>query len=363
MTKESNAQLTMMWLAVDLPVKEEPNLFTACTLRIDENALVLETKAQEGLIVGLGLFVMCVALVIAPLILWHDPPFSMKKFAIMGTGGTWLIAFLAGTFLELCLIGTIGLAIYLLNFALLKSAPSPIICDRRAGKIYGSYKGKPVKLDWKQVKPILTQSVALAVGIQRYYHLVFFQPETPETWSSTGKHRGNAIIVSPGLPWGWGTCHAVYEFIRRYMEEPPEQAPERLPPVTVAPKEERWVTRVLDHGVYDEWTEPEGRMERLRERDGRPEITPGETIQATLMAPALVMNLLQVHARRVVQLPAAWWPKPATGPNPYATVETKPGDVELRRKAAKAVRNWLIGCVGIGCAWWTWVAVEAIIHL
>lgn len=362
---ESSMLLTMMWEEVDRPVKEAPSLYLEQPLRIDGNALILETHAQEGLILGLGLFVMCLAMIGMPAMLWGARNQFFNTEILAGMGGGEMVFFLATiVFLTVAaLSAAFGFAPYLLYRGLIQPAPSPIICDRRAGKIYGSHKGKPVELDWKLVKPILTQSVLWAGGIQRYYNLVFFQPETPETWSGKGKHRGKGIIISAGQPWGWKACQSIAEFIRLYMEEPPESAAERLPAVESAIQEERWVTRQLDHGPYNELTESVGRMDRLRERDGRPELTMGKSILATLMAPALAMNLLQVHARRIVQLPAAWWPKPATGPNPYATIEMKPGDIELRRKAAKAVRNWLIGCVGIGCTWWTWVAVEAIIHL
>ena len=40
-----------------------------------------------------------------------------------------------------------------------------------------------------------------------------------------------------------------------------------------------------------------------------------------------------------------------------------PGDVELRRTAAKRVMVLLLTCISIGCAWWGWVFVVAIRNL
>jgi hypothetical protein len=360
MSGESNMLLTKLWREVEQPIKETPSLYATGVLRIDENALVLETHAQEGGILGLGLFAMCIGLLSMPVMFWslRNRFYNPDVLAEMGLGFVVVVIFLT-----LALVAFCCLSIYLLHLLLILPAPSPVICDRRAGKIYGSHKGKPVELDWRQVKPVLTQSILWAGGVQRYYNLVFFQPEAPETWSGTGNHRGKGVIVSAGQPWGWQVCAAIAEFIRRYMEESPEEAVAQLPAVEPAIREEGWVTRWLNHGPYNELTEAAGRMDRLRRREGWPELSMGISLLVTLVAPAFLMNLLQVHARRIVQLPAAWWPKPATGPNPYATIESKPGDIELRRKAAKSVRNWLIICVGTGSALWAWVFAVAIRHL
>ena len=361
----SNMLLTKLWSEIEKPIKESPSLYTLNVLRLDENALVLETHAQEGGMIGLGLFVMCLAIAFIPAMFWvsRDDFLNTKVIGAMH-GGEWFLYWVILIFETVTgLAAAFGLAPYLLYRGLIQSAPSPIICDRRAGKIYGSHKGKPVELDWKQVKLVLTQGILLAGGVQRFYNLVFFQPEKPETWSGKGNHRGTGIVVTAGQPWGWQLCGAIAEFIRCYMEEPPKDAAARLPAVAPGPKEAGWVTRWLDRGPYNEFTEVDGRMERLRERNGWPELGIWRLLFLTAQAPAFGINLLQVHVRRVVQLPAAWWPKLAEGPNPYNVVEARPGDVELRRTAAKRVMVLLLSCISIGCACWAWVFVVAIRNL
>jgi hypothetical protein len=364
MTTQSNMLLTMMWEEVDRPIKEAPSMSLAKVRRIDANVLVIETGAQEGLMVGLGMFVMCLIMVAFPAMLWNGgrgPFFSSAELAHMH-GGEWLLAILLDTLFPILMVaGAFGLAPYLLFLLMIQRAPSPIVCDRRAGKIYGSHKGKPLVLEWKKIKPILTQGLLLASGVQRFYNLVFFQPETPETWAGKGKHRGNGIIIAAGQAWGWGACQAMAEFIRRYMEEPPEDAAEHLPAVEVMnPHEEVWVTKLLDRGPYTEMYEPEGHMDRLRRSAGWPEISFGKSLFLIGAAPAAVMNLLQVYARRTVQLPADWWPAPATSENPYATITSQAEDLALRRKAAKIVAIWLGVCVGIGVSLWAAVFTIAI---
>ena len=322
MSGKSNMLLTKLWSEVERPIKETPSLYTLGVLRIDESALVLETHAQESGIVGLGLFAMCLSMVGMPAMLWGGRRFLFGGIDFARMGGEDLLGLLIDVFLATGMLSlAFGLAPYLLYRLLIQSAPSPIICDRRMGKIYGSHKGKPVELDWKQIKLVLTQGILLAGGVQRFYNLVFFQPEKPETWSGKGNHRGTGIVVTAGQPWGWQLCGAIAEFIRCYMEEPPKDAAARLPAVAPGPKEAGWVTRWLDRGPYNEFTEVDGRMERLRERNGRPELGIWKSLFLTAQAPAFGINLLQVHVRRVVQLPAAWWPKLAEGPNPYNVVE------------------------------------------
>ena len=87
------------------------------------------------------------------------------------------------------------------------------------------------------------------------------------------------------------------EYLRRHVEEAPAHTAQRLPAVGVTRQEALSVERLLDHGSYDQiMSECAGRMQRLRERDGRSEFSLWWSVVAVLfIAPGLRMNLLHVY--------------------------------------------------------------------
>ena len=350
MSKTPRMLLTTLWQEVGQPVKEEPSAQVASVLRMDAEALILETNAQNSIFLGLGLFVMlCVGIplsIFMGLDIWNDlgksAPSGISQFEYLAVNSVFFV-------LMVIMLGT---AAWLVWLGLVLPAPSPIIFNRKTGKVYGSHRGRALELDWQRVRPVLTKGKLFINGAQTFYNLVLFQPESTEHWFKSRSKRGVGLIVTAGHAWGWGTCHQLWEFIRRYMDEDPKQAAKRLPLVEIAPPSTGWVGKVLDQGPYHDATEDGKRMQRLRDRNGKPELNAVNTSYVTFMGPGSLMSVFQAFARRAVKLPTEWWPTAASGPNPYQTTPPKAEDQALRLKAAKIVAPWLVATVGGGCALW-----------
>jgi len=345
--------LTTLWQEVGQPVKEEPSAQVASVLRMDSEALILETNAQSGIFLGLGIFVMFLVVTFFPIMMGEFLPrlFDVTE-AKRISGRDWWIGMAMDWFIVMFGVVLMYLALWIVNLGLIQPAPSPIIFNRKTGKVYGSHRGRALELDWQRVRPVLTKGKLFINGAQTFYNLVLFQPESTEHWFKSRSKRGVGLIVTAGHAWGWGTCHQLWEFIRRYMDEDPKQAAKRLPLVEIAPPSTGWVGKVLDQGPYHDATEDGKRMQRLRDRNGKPELNAVNTSYVTFMGPGSLMSVFQAFARRAVKLPTEWWPTPASGPNPYQTTPPKAEDQALRLKAAKIVAPWLVATVGGGCALW-----------
>lgn len=347
--KGPRMRLDLMWQEVGQPVKEEPSAEVASVLRMDSEALVLDTKPQSGMFIGvMVLGVLAGATMLLYLLVngrWGSMVYETENTTFAIIDGV-LTAFM---------LGLLGVSAWILRAAFLVPAPSSLIFNRRTRKVYGSHHGRPLELDWDRVRPVLTKGKMYLNGAQTFYNLVLFQPDTAHDWFNSRIKRGHGLIVTAGHPWGWGTCHQLFEFIRRYMDEDPKQAAKRLPAVEIASAIEGWISKVLDEGPYYDLTEGGNRMQRLRERNGRPEFRWGSSLAMVLVGPAALISVLMV-SRRKVQLPQSWWPQATREPSPYPVQQLRPEDVALRRKAAPLVALWLLATVGSGCAFWGWLA-------
>ena len=350
MSKAPRMLLTTMWQEVGQPVKEESSAQVASVLRMDSEALILETNAQGTIFMGLGMFVMFIIVPAMCSIFIPEILDEIAKPAPSGISQTEMYIVNGVSLLMFSVL--IYLSIWMSWLGLIRPAPSPIIFNRKTGKVYGSHRGRALEMDWKQVRPVLTQGVLIAAGAQRFYNLVLFQPESTHDWFHARSKRGIGLIVTAGHAWGWGTCHQLWEFIRRYMDEDPRQAAKRLPAVEITPHSASWISKVLDRGPYYDATPDGDRMQRLRERNGKPEINAINTLYVAFMGPGSLFSLFQAWGRRTVKLPDAWWPQPAKGDNPYQTKPATPEDLLLRKKAARIVAPWLLVTVGGGCLFW-----------
>lgn len=350
--KGPRMRLDLLWQEVGQPVKEEPCAEVASVLRMDGEALVIDTKAQTGVFMGFGVFVML--FVNIPLVAYA----TVELWRMLAHRLTELDAF------DVWIWGLIALAVpvmlafsfWFLYLGLIRPAPSPIIFNRRTRKVCGSHHGRPLELHWDRVRPVLTKGKMYLNGAQTFYNLVLFQPDTAHDWFNSRIKRGHGLIVTAGHAWGWGTCHQLFEFIRRYMDEEPKQAAKRLPAVEIAPAGEGWVGKVLDEGPYYDLTEGGNRMQRLRERNGKPELYASRSLYVAFMGPASLISVLMAFFRRKVQLPPQSWPQATREPCPYSVLPPRPEDMALRRRAAPLVALWLLLTVGSGCAFWGWLA-------
>jgi hypothetical protein len=338
-------KLAAMWHEVTLPVVAEPHTGD-CTIRqLDSNVLIIDANPQVNSAMGFGLFVQLIGLILMPLF-----AISMFKESIADLQSqdpnTWNSVI--NIVFALVFIGGWFFGAWLCYMGLIQRSPSPVIFNRKTGKIYGSHRGKPVVLDWKLTRPILTRSKVLYAGAHTVYNLVLMNFDPGQDGPQT-KKTGYGIMVATGGAYGAEECRKMWEFFRRYMEE----SPDRLPPVEITPEGEDWVSKLLDVGPYWEWNRFNGglTMETLRARKGWPVFSFRNLVSAWAYSLALLVNFWQIFIRPRTKLPASWIPPKSTDPNPYKVSDIHPEDLELRRKAARwVIVEWWIAGVAVGCA-------------
>ncbi|PHV10529.1 hypothetical protein [Chitinimonas sp. BJB300] len=330
---------------VELPVKEPPNSGHGVITRLDNEALVLDGQPQGSFIIGIGLVFQLVAIAFLPYM-----TISFVKRIFSGGEGESpdrMLLFI-GLFLALSLIGWLIFSLYIIYLTVLLPSPSPVIFNRRLNLVIGSHKGKPIALEWKKLKPVLLYSVNLSAGAQRQYNLALVERDDILPKGQKQK-KGHGLLVSTGH-YGWANCHAMWEFIRRYMEEEPESLPE----VELSPAG-GFEARMLDEGPYWEFHERKGLMQDLRYRNGLPHFNHGASTLMVFGAPGFLLNIFRMLIRRRVKLPAEWLPTTASEPNPYHVRPALPEDMAIRTKAARYIALWMTVCLGVGTLFWVWL--------
>ncbi|PHV10410.1 DUF6708 domain-containing protein [Chitinimonas sp. BJB300] len=332
---------------VELPVKEAPSAGHGVITRLDSETLIFDSHSQGSFIVGVGLLFQIVGLIFLPYMTFV---FVKMMFASTGEdgGSSGVFEWILDIFILLGGVGAICFASYIVYFGIFAPAPCPVIFNRRKGLIFGSHKGKPIALDWKKVKPFLLYSVNLSAGAQRQYYLTLVEREDSLPKGQKQK-KGYGFVLSTGYS-GWANCHAMWEFIRRYMEDKPESLPE----VELSPAG-GFEARMLDEGPYWEFHERQGLMADLRYRNGFPQFNHWISFMMVAFAPAFLMNVFRMLIRRRVKLPAEWLPVAISEPNPYQVRPAQPEDMAIRSKAARYIALWMTVCLGLGTLFWVWL--------
>ncbi|PHV10531.1 hypothetical protein [Chitinimonas sp. BJB300] len=340
-------KLTGLCDEVELPVKEAPNAGNGVITRMDSEALVFDGQPQGSFFVGFGLFALIMGLTFLPYVLFlATKDFILKPEVIGATPGGFLWFVLLLTLLTCA--GGIFFGVYLIYLGVLLPAPSPVTFNRRLGMVIGSHKGKPIALEWKKLKPVLLYSVNLSAGAQRQYNLALVERDDSLPKGQKQK-KAHGLLVSTGH-YGWANCHAMWEFIRRYMEDKPESLPE----VELSPAG-GFEARMLDEGPYWEFHERQGLMADLRYSNGIPQFNHWISLLMFSFAPGGVLNVFRMLIRRRVKLPAEWLPATPSEPNPYHVRPAQPEDMAIRTKAARYIALWMTVCLGVGTLFWVWL--------
>lgn len=342
-------KLTGLCDEVELPVKDAPKVGSGVITRMDSEALIFDGQPQGSFIIGLGLLSQVIGLIFLPYMLFSiadDFLFSETVSRMMPAGSVLWFFTLFGI---VSMVGALFFGIYLVYLGMILPAPSPVIFSRRLGLVIGSHKGRPIALEWKKVKPILLHGVMLAAGAQRQYYLALVERDDNLPKGQKQK-TGYGLMVSTGHTWGWANCHAMWEFIRRYMEDKPES----LPAVELSPPA-GFEAKMLDEGPYWEFHERQGLIADLRNRNGLPKFNHWVSFMMVIFAPAFLINVFRMLFRRRVKLPREWLPAAPSEPNPYHVLPAQPGDLAIRTKAARYIALWMAVCLGFGTLFWIWL--------
>ncbi|MBB5017258.1 hypothetical protein HNQ59_000522 [Chitinivorax tropicus] len=319
----------------------QPKLDQGLILRMDSEVMVMEVNVQGGLSASFILvFLLLVAIFSAPFILPEWIKLILNSTSIFDQAALGVA------------LAAPGFIFFLFYKTTISPAPSPIIFNRKQGMIYGSHNGRPQWLEWKKVRPYLSEAAVTGGAYGGTHHnaqLVLVEWDEQLAEQEIFK-KANGLLVSSSIVYGWKTCYELWEFIRCYMEG---QA-EALPEVEVSPTDEsRLTTLMLDDGPFWEFTERQGLIQQLRDRQGKPRFGLGLSCLLVFMAPGVIFNLLRSLLRPRVKLPAEWLP-PAdpTQPSLFKVRQPDAQDKVLRAKAARYIACWQLGCVGLGIAIW-----------
>lgn len=341
-------KLPANYFKIDGSVKAEPSSQGTQVLRLDENAAVIDTQQQAHPMLAAIMPWLVVSIVFACYVLLtgmndllfprhtNEPPpgleFYIVNLAIV-LGGMYLLA-------TCCWLVYIGV---------IQPSPSPLLLDRKARKVYGSYRGNRVEMDWNRVKPAITRgAMANRGGVMTLYN--FNLAQFAEGQEPSNKTVECGMLLSAGNI-GMEPCVALWEFIRTYMNE----APEKLPATDVLPDTGDWTHKWLERGPYGSIYLGQPITTLLRESNGVPRFDFWISVAAWFMAPGMFFSLYDTWLRPQTRLKPEWIPARPTDPNPYAITVPDNSDRPLREKAAKLVILWVATLMVSGCAFWWWI--------
>lgn len=344
----STFKLPANYFRIDGSVKAEPSSQGTQVLRLDENAVLIDTRQQaHPMVAGMapwivvGIYFMGLVLVTST----HDLLFPRPTIEPeMGLGEKFLLWSLLGGVLYMLL-----LACWLFFMLIIQPSPSPLLLDRNARKVYGSFRGNRVEMDWNRVKPAITRgAMANRGGVMTLYNFNLAQFADGQEPSHKTVECG--ILLSAGNI-GMEPCVALWEFIRTYMDE----APEKLPVTGVLPDTGDWTHKWLERGPYGSIYLGLPMTTLLRENNGVPRFDFWISVAAFFMAPGMFFSLYDTWLRPQTSLKPEWIPAQPTSPNPYAITVPDNSDRPLREKAAKLVILWVATLMVSGCAFWWWI--------
>jgi len=237
----------------------------------------------------------------------------------------------------------------ILYITVIQPSPSPLLLDRKARKVYGSYRGKRVEMDWNRVKPAITRgAMANRGGVMTLYNFSLAQFAAGQEPSNKTVECG--ILLSAGNI-GMEPCVALWEFIHIYMDE----APDKLPATEVSPDTGDWTQKWLERGPYGSIYLGQPIIKLLRENNGVPRFDFWISVAVWFMAPGMFFSLYDTWLRPQIRLKPEWIPALPTTANPYAITIPDNSDRPLREKGARLVILWTVALMVSGCASWWWV--------
>lgn len=319
-------------------------------LRMDDEVLMIDARYQSNPFIS---FMTPVLLLSVFLGVYFVIPWSLRHLAAQWAGHTefdllvWVMFLLmiGGAFL---IGGGVGMTLF-------SRAPSPILFNRKTRKVYGSHRGVVMELKWKDITPITTSASAVSEsGSMTFSNLILveFEPGQPPSKRTV---RKGFTVTTGNL--GSGSCVALWEFFRCFMEE----APEKLPPTEVHPSITSWTARFLQQGPYGDFYIGEPLTIPLRERKGIPRIHWYITLPVLLFWVGIPFSLWQAWCRPRAQIPAQWIPPTPVSPNPFNVIVADENDLRLQKRAATLVVLWMMACAGTG-AWIYWSVIQWFIH-
>lgn len=307
-------------------------------MRLDEEALLIDPRYQSHPLLTFGTSFLVGGLILGAL---TAPVFAkLLQAQWNGTDKFDPIAW----FGSICMIGGYFLMLGWVYFSMLSRAPSPILFNRKTRKVYGSYRGKVLEFDWKDMQAVTTQESDPERGANLF--LAQFSPGKPP--SNKTVQRG--FVVTTGNL-GSIAPEGLWEFMRCYMEE----APDKLPQVEIHPSNTSWTNRFLLQGPYGDFCSGEPLTMPLRERKGIPQINPFVTLLVACFWIGIPFSLWQTWVRPRTRLPMQWIPPVPQGLNPYDIILPDARDEMLQNRAALIVIAWTIACTGAG--FWMWYSV------
>ncbi|WP_374600172.1 DUF6708 domain-containing protein [Niveibacterium sp.] len=322
-----------------------PSADTVQILRLDDEVLLADPRYQSNpfisfmtpwILIGVG-----VAAAIAPKLL--SSAAGGANFGLI----TWVGCVLA--------VGAMFFSVGFVGMTLFSRAPSPILFNRKTRKVYGSHRGVVMELKWKDITPITTSASAVSEsGSMTFSNLILveFEPGQPPSKKTV---RKGFTVTTGNL--GSGSCVALWEFFRCFMEE----APEKLPPTEVHPSITSWTARFLQQGPYGDFYIGEPLTIPLRERKGIPRIHWYITLPVLLFWVGIPFSLWQAWCRPRAQIPAQWIPPTPVSPNPFNVIVADENDLRLQKRAATLMVLWMMACAGTG-AWIYWSVIQWFIH-
>ena len=348
----STFKLPANYFKIDGSVKAEPSSQGTQVLRLDENAAVIDTRQQvHPMVAGMmpwlvvGIFFMCYFLVTGINDLLFPHPTNEPPAGLVSLTADWMM-------LAMFFYG-IATAYWLIHMLVIQ--PSPLLLDRKARKVYGSYRGKLVEMDWNRVKPAITRgTMANRGGVMTLYN--FSLAQFAEGQEPSNKTVECGILLSAGNI-GMEPCVALWEFIRIYMDE----APEKLPATEVSPDTGDWTQKWLERGPYGGIYVGQPIIKQLRENNGVPRFDFWISVAVWFMAPGMFFSLYDTWLRPQTRLKPEWIPALPTSSNPYAITVPDNSDRPLRKKGARLVMAWTAALLVSGCASWWWI-VSALVN-
>jgi hypothetical protein len=249
-------------------------------------------------------------------------------FYIDHTGwGTVIMITLACLLLALA-VGCIALAVYFLRISIFSSY-GDLHFNRKSGTVYMRENKVAIQMDWKHVRPYARLGFGppqLGGAPIMSLMLIEYYPDQPDQWKSR-------MTVAGPLPNREG-CQQVWEMIRRYMED----SPENLPEIEVVPGTRTWVSALIEYGPLSGYlSTPAEIVAKLRARNWWPSINPLNILYWIGAWPWPLSATLYARFRPRPKLPPEWTkdeaPLPGE-PNPYRIVPRAPGEAAGRKKAA-----------------------------
>ena len=344
-------KLPANYFKIDGSVKAEPSSQGTQVLRLDENAALIDTQQQAHPMVAAMAPWIFAGIVFSCFFL----KFTFTNLLFPKEAMGWQFDLAIWLLLVPGLIYVIAIGCWLVHMLVIQPSPSPILLDRKARKVYGSFRGQLVEMDWNRVKPAITRGTMVnRGGAITLYHLSLAQFAEGKVPSHKTVECG-ILLISGHV--GMVPCVALWEFIRTYMDE----APEKLPHTEILSSRKDWTYNWLERGPYGAYDFEKPVMATLRNSHGVPMFGFWHAVFVFLMAPGMFFSLYDTWLRPQTRLKPEWIPTQPTSSNPYTITVQDDSDRPLREKGARFVIAWTAALMVSGCAFWWWI-ISALVN-